>query len=120
MTVLDSEGTPEKIYFNRPIEIPIYVRVVVYEYKEETLPGDLVKTIKDIIIESGSGLDMGEDVIAQRFLGPIYKAVDGIGYMEFSVSTDNQEYTDKSIPIARGEIASFDISRIVVAMEIES
>lgn len=53
MTVIDSEGTPEKVYFNRPKEIPIYIQVTVWEYKEENLPGDLVNTIKDIIIESG-------------------------------------------------------------------
>ena len=120
MTVIDSEGTPEKVYFNRPKEIPIYIKVTVWEYKEENLPGDLVNTIKDIIIESGSNLGMGKDVIAQRFLGPIYSKVNGIGYMEIVVSEDDQVYTEKSIPIDRGEIAVFDAEHITVAMEIKS
>lgn len=120
MTVIDSEGTPEKVYFNRPKEIPIYIQVTVWEYKEENLPGDLVNTIKDIIIESGSNLGMGKDVIAQRFLGPIYSKVNGIGYMDIVVSEDDQVYTEKSIPIDRGEIAVFDAEHITVAMEIKS
>lgn len=96
------------------------IKVTVWEYKEENLPGDLVNTIKDIIIESGSNLGMGKDVIAQRFLGPIYSKVNGIGYMEIVVSEDDQVYTEKSIPIDRGEIAVFDAEHITVAMEIKS
>ena len=63
---------------------------------------------------------MGKDVIAQRFLGPIYSKVNGIGYMEIVVSEDDQVYTEKSIPIERGEIAVYDAEHITVAMEIKS
>lgn len=120
VTVIDSEGTPEKIYFNRPVEIPIYIHVTIWEYEEENLPGDLVNKIKDVIIASGNNLGMGKDVIAQRFLGPIYAAVSGIGYMEVVISKDDVTYTEKSIVIDRGEIASFDANNITVSMEIKS
>ena len=47
-------------------------------------------------------------------------SLNGIGYMEIVVSEDDQVYTEKSIPIDRGEIAVFDAEHITVAMEIKS
>lgn len=120
MAVVDTEGVQEKIYFNRPKEMPIFVQVTVHEYPEESLPGDLVNTIKDIIVESGNNLGMGKDVIAQRFLGPIYSGTNGIGYIDLVVSSDGENYTWQSISINRGEIATFSSNRITVAMEITS
>lgn len=116
--VEDSEGTQEKVRFNRPIEIPIHVLVKVYEYKEETLPGDLVNIIKNIVVSEGAALGMGKDVIAQRFVGPIYKGTNGIGYIELSVSADGASYTDKSIVIDRNEVSSFRADNVTVVMEL--
>ena len=118
MIVEDQEGTEEKIYFRRPTKVPAYVRITVYEYLEENLPGDMVDIIKDIVATEGNKLEMGKDVIAQRFLGPIYKQVAGIGYMLIEVSRDGKEYTDKSVPMERTEVATFDVDRISVALEI--
>lgn len=120
MAVADTEGVQEKIYFSRPREIAIYVQVMVHEYSEESLPGDLVNTIKDIIVKSGSNLGMGKDVIAQRFLGPIYSGTNGIGYIDLGISIDGENYIGQSIAIDRGEIATFSADRITVAMEIKS
>lgn len=116
--VEDSEGTQEKVYFNRPKEIPIYVMVKIHEYKEETLPGDLVNIVKQIVVSEGEALGMGKDVIAQRFVGPIYKATQGIGYIELSVSTDGVDYTEKSIEIGRGEVSVYSAERVTVALEL--
>lgn len=116
--VADSEGTLEKIYFSRPQEVPIYVKVIIEEYSEETLPGDLVNTIKQIVATSGNALPMGKDVIAQRFLGPIYSAVDGIGYINLTISTNAESgFTAETISIARGQIATFAEDNISVAID---
>lgn len=116
MDVEDSEGTTERVYFSRPKEIPIWVKVIVHEYKEEKLPGDMVNTIKSLI--AATSLEMGTDVIAQRFVGPIYSNVSGIGYLDITISADGKTYTDKSIAIDRGEISTFSVERVTVAMEI--
>lgn len=118
MLVEDSEGTQEKVHFNRPKEVPIYVLVKIHEYKEETLPGDLVNIVKEIVVSEGETLGMGKDVIAQRFLGPIYKGTQGIGYIELTVSTDGADYTEKSIPIDRGEVSTFSAERVTVALDL--
>lgn len=115
--VADSEGTLEKIYFSRPQEVPIYVKVIIEEYTEETLPGDLVNTIKQVVAASGNTLPMGKDVIAQRFLGPIYSAVDGIGYINLTISTQAETgYTGETIAISRSQIATFAEDNISVAI----
>ena len=104
--------------FSRPVEVPIWVKVIIHEYKEETLPGDLVNTVKKIVVDTGKKLSMGVDVISQRFVGPIYSEVNGIAYLDISISKDGSNYVDKSIPIDRGEVATFSIERVTVAMEI--
>ena len=118
MLVEDSEGTQEKVYFNRPKEVPIYVLVKIHEYKEETLPGDLVNIVKQVVVAEGDTLGMGKDVIAQRFVGPIYKNTQGIGYIELSISTDGVDYTEKSISIDRGEVSTFSADSVTVALEL--
>lgn len=117
--VTDSEGVEELVRFNRPVEIPVLVRITVYEYKEESLPGDMVNTIKKLVAEAGNSFGMGKDVIAQRFVGPIYKNVSGIGYLIVEVSSDGgKTYTQRDIPIDRGEVATFSVDDISVAMEL--
>ena len=118
LEVKDSEGTAEKVRFSRPVEVPIWVKVIIHEYKEETLPGDLVNTVKKIVVDTGKKLNMGVDVISQRFVGPIYSEVNGISYLDISISKDGSNYVDKSIPIDRGEVATFSTERVTVAMEI--
>ena len=82
------------------------------------MPGDLVNTVKKIVVDTGKKLNMGVDVISQRFVGPIYSEVNGIAYLDISISKDGSNYVDKSIPIDRGEVATFSIERVTVAMEI--
>ena len=116
--VTDSEGTTEKVYFSRPEEIPIYVRVIIEEYTEESLPGDLVNTIKQVVADNGNSLPMGKDVIAQRFLGPIYSAVDGISFINLTISTNaGSGFTGETIAIERGQIATFAEDNISVAID---
>lgn len=117
--ITDSEGTLERVYFNRPEEVPIWVQVTIHEYTEESLPGDLVNTVKKIIAQNGNALPMGKDVITQRFYGPIFSTVDGIGYIDLKISTTDGSYTTENIPIERGQIAVFDESRISVGMEVK-
>lgn len=117
--VADSEGVEELVRFNRPVEIPVMVRITVYEYREESLPGDMVNTIKKLVVEKGNALGMGKDVIAQRFMGPIYSSVSGIGYLIIEISSDGgATYTQQDIPIDRGEVATFRVDDVSVALEL--
>lgn len=114
----DSEGAEQDVCFSRPHEVQIYVKVVIKEYNEEILPGDAIDKIKNIVVEQIGKLSMGNDVIYQRLLGPIYSGVDGIGYIECSVSKDGQTYKQENISIERNELAVTKIANVTVALEL--
>ena len=114
----DSEGAAQDVCFSRPHEVQIYVKVIIKEYNEEILPGDAIDKIKNIVVEQIGKLSMGNDVIYQRLLGPIYSGVDGISYIECSVSKDGKTYKQENIPIGRGELAVTKLANITVALEL--
>lgn len=116
--IVDDNNVTEHIYFSRPQEVPIYVKAIIREYDEEVLPGDAIEKIRNIIVAQISKLSMGNDVIYQRLLGPIYSGVDGISYIELSVSKDGQTYKQENIPIGRGELAVAKLANINVALEL--
>lgn len=114
----DSEGAAQDVCFSRPHEVQIYVKVIIKEYNEEILPGDAIDKIKNIVVKQIGKLSMGNDVIYQRLLGPIYSGVDGISYVECSVSKDGKTYKQENIPIGRGELAVTKLANITVALEL--
>lgn len=114
----DSEGAAQDVCFSRPHEVQIYVKVIIKEYNEEILPGDAIDKIKNIVVERIGKLSMGNDVIYQRLLGPIYSGVDGIGYIECSVSKDGQTYKQENISIERNELAVTKLANVTVALEL--
>lgn len=116
--VEDTEGASQNICFSRPHEVPIYVKVIIKEYNEEVLPGDVIDKIKNIVLAQFKKLSMGNDVIYQRLLGPIYSGIDGISYIECSVSKDGQTYKQENIAIDRGELAVTKLADITVALEL--
>lgn len=102
------------IHFNRPTTKRVYVKVDVYDYDEEVWSGASVKQIKQAIIDYGSKLSFGDDVILQRFYGPIYAATKGIGRLAVTMSTDGSSYSDSNVPISIREIATFNVDNIEV------
>lgn len=114
----DSEGAAQDVCFSRPHEVQIYVKVIIKEYNEEVLPGDAIDKIKNIVVEQIGKLSMGNDVIYQRLLGPIYSGVDGISYIECSVSEDGQTYKQENISIERNELAVTKLANVTVALEL--
>ena len=111
------DSLTEKTYpirFNRPTAKPIFVKVDVYDYTEEDWSGNNVNNIKQAIVDYGSQLSFGEDVIVQRFYGPIYSSTKGIGRIEVQMSTDGVTYSTSNVPISVREVATFEYSDIEV------
>ena len=112
------DNLTEKTYpirFNRPTAKPIFVKVDVYDYAEEDWSNNNVNNIKQAIIDYGGQLLFGEDVIIQRFYGPIYSSTKGIGRIEVQTSTDGVSYSTSNVPISVREVATFEFSDIEVA-----
>lgn len=118
--VLDDNGDLQIIKFSRPADKYAWIRVSVNAlYPEEPLPAAVVSAIKAAVLAYGNGLGVGQDVITQRFYGPIYTATTGIGSITVEAAlttlpTDVPVYSTGNAAVARAEIAVFDELRVSV------
>jgi uncharacterized phage protein gp47/JayE len=121
VVVTDSQGTPQNVYYSKPTEKVAYIRVNYSLYSEEEFPSDGQATIKAEVAEAGNTLTIGNDIILQRFFGPIYANVPGISNLDIRVAVTNVggpvpaypgDYSTTNYAIASDEIARFDVARI--------
>lgn len=116
VSINDSQGFPHTINFNRPLIVPIYLRITVTEYPEEALPPNAQAMITEAVLNYGNTLTVGNDVILQRFMGAIYQNVAGIGYITVTASTDGTSYSSNNISIDARHVATFDATRVQVTI----
>jgi uncharacterized phage protein gp47/JayE len=122
--VTDSAGYTHAISFNRPVPVYVWVMVSVNKYNEETFPANGDTFIAEIIAKTGNEFGVGKDIITQRFYGPIYSQVSGIGSViimtAVTISPDTVpapgEYTLGNKNIAVRELSRFATDRISVAV----
>lgn len=118
--VLDENGDVQVCEFSRPTNKIAWVRVSVNSLNtEEVLTSEIAQSIKDAVLSYGQSINIGQDIITQRFYGPIYSSTNGIGSITVEVAKtntigDTPSYTTANISIARTELALFDDSRITV------
>lgn len=118
--VLDDNGDLQIINFSRPQERYAWIKVSVNAlYTEEPLPAAVVSAIVQAVLATGNALGVGQDIITQRFYGPIYAATTGIGSItvEAALTTlpgDVPSYSTANVAVARAEIAVFNELRITV------
>lgn len=118
--VLDDNGDIQIMEFSRPIDQFAWVRVSVNLLNpEETLTQQAAAAITDAVLSYGNSLSVGDNIIPQRFYGPIYLATSGIASITVEVAaTDNPGdtplYSTLPVEIGRDEIAAFDESRVTV------
>lgn len=116
VSINDSQGFPHTINYNRPLVVDVWLDITVTEYTEEVLPPNAPTMIADAVLEYGSKLSIGNDVILQRFMGEIYRNVPGIGYITITGSTDGVTYSSSNIQIDARHVASFDKTRVQVTI----
>ena len=120
VAVLDANGDTQTAKFSRPVNQFAWVRVSVNVlYPEESLSTTAKTAIAAAVLAYGSGLNVGDDIITQRFYGPIYGASAGIGQITVETAVTataggTPSYSTNNISIGRANIALFDSSRIVV------
>jgi uncharacterized phage protein gp47/JayE len=119
-TVVDENGDSQTIKFSRPSTKYAWVRVSVnLLYPEESLSATAQAAISAAVLSYGSGLTVGDDIITQRFYGPIYGSTSGLGQITVEAAVTATAggvptYSTNNVAIARSEVATFDASRIVV------
>ena len=118
--VLDENGDMQTCRFSRPASRYAWIRVTINLLDlEEALDPEYVTTIKNAVLTYGNSIGIGKDMTIQRFFGPIYESTPGLGgiTVEAAITAsplDTPTYTTTNIVIARGELASFDLTRITV------
>lgn len=120
INVTDDNGDFQATYFSRPTAKYLWVRVTVTAlYPEEDLSATTAQAIKDSVVATASNLTVGEDVITQRFIGPIYVATSGIGMITVETAltttsggTPTYDASNKAISFSELAIGSAD--RVVV------
>jgi uncharacterized phage protein gp47/JayE len=82
VSITDTNGDPQSVYFARPLSKYVWVDTTYNVYSEENYPGFTTAeaAIKASIKTFGDTFVIGQDIIRDRYYGPIYSAgVEGIG-----------------------------------------
>lgn len=116
-TVTDSNGDLQSVHFTRPVDVDIYVGCELTLYSEEDFPADGISQVEQTILDYGDSLEIGTDVISQRFIGPVF-TIPGIENVDIEISKIiPPPYTGGSkISIASSEVSKFDLARIDVSI----
>lgn len=123
--VVDSIGVSHPIHFNRPEPIYIWVNCDIELYSEESFLDNGIGQIQNIIVNTGNSFGIGKDVILQRFYGPIYSGVSGVGHITITLaqSTDPNTppapgaFVSSNIPISAREISTFILNNVKVLIK---
>lgn len=121
-SVTDFGGNLQSVNFSRPSLIYIHVSVDYVLYTEENNPtaGEIETAIINSVLDTGSALAAGNDVISARFIGPIYNSVTGLGNVVVKIGTTANPndptpvLTEGTIAIAPNEVSNFDSLRVIV------
>lgn len=120
LQVLDENGDIQICKFSRPADRFAWIRVTVNTLNpEEVLTTEIVQAVKTAVMGFSATIGIGEDIITQRFYGPIYDATSGIGSItvEAALTTTaggTPTYSTANVSVARAELALFAESRITV------
>ena len=121
VTILDSLGNSQVIYFSRPVNIYIWLNIILTLYSEETYPVNGDADMKDAIQTwSLTEIVAGKDVIIQRVLSPIY-TIPGVSLATITLATSATPggppgaYSGSNLSVASNQIAVFDQARIAIS-----
>ncbi len=121
ITIIDSQGNNQVIFFSRPIPIYIWIQVALTLTSEETFPSNGVQQVALAIFNYGNVLGVGIDVFQQRVLSHIFE-VPGIASgdlnMAFTLSpnTSPASYSSSDIAIADNQISVWNLAQILVTV----
>jgi hypothetical protein len=117
-TVIDSEGYEQSVAWQRPDDIDIWIRVTYTLNAEEIFPDTGDELIAAAALAVGYTHQPGQNVVPERFRGPVFAACAGIATLVIETALDSGgtpgAYSSSVRTIAVDEIARFDPTRITV------
>lgn len=120
VVVLDSQGNQQTIRFSRPVPVYMWAIITLDPGGPGSFPQNAETLTRQAVVAFGGTLDVGDDVILQALIGPIYAAVPGLESVaiELGVSSDPEAVPPGFAPINIGiglnQIAVWDVDRISV------
>jgi len=113
VTLIDSQGLSQTVYFNRPTPVNIWVEVDVDANDEYPVDGD--DQIVAAILAYATTLVVGQDVLVYpKLLPAIVDNVAGIEDIEIRIGIAMNPTLDDNVVVEANEIAKFDSARIEV------
>lgn len=118
-TVVDGTGTSQTVYFSRPTPQYAWVKVTLTKYSEETYPTDGDAAIAAAILAYGNTFEVGQDLLWQRFLTPVFETT-GVQSAQIELDTTPTAggppsyVTDTDVAVAATDLALFDATRITI------
>lgn len=121
VNITDSQGTHHVMKFNRPIPKKVWLKVVLSRNPDEDFPGDTTQLVQQIILSEGQKQKIGQNVVLQKFYGPVYRQTLGIGGMTITAGVGDVQpaagaYTTDNVTIGVRELAEFALERIEVTV----
>ena len=118
VTVTDSQGYDHVLGYSRPTNVLQWMRATYTLYDEEDFPGNGEATMAATLLAEGNALAIGNDLLPDRFSGPVFAAVAGIETLLVEIADDvlgsPGTYSTTPKAIAFNEIAKLDSARITI------
>lgn len=114
VTVEDSQGYDHVLGYSRPTDVEQYVKVTYTLHDEEDFPSNGEATMAATVLATGNALGLGQDVMPDRFIGPIFDAVAGIESVTVEISDDGIAWSTSPKSIEFNELAKFDSARVTI------
>lgn len=112
--IVDSLGFVHPISYNRPVEVPIYVKINISNTGD--LAGDAAATIRQNVVDFGdSTYFIGDDVIYSRFYTPV-NAVPGHMVNSLTIGTSPNPTGTSNVVINFDQVATFLPANVTVTI----
>jgi uncharacterized phage protein gp47/JayE len=117
--IIDSQGLTKTMRFDRPTDVPIFVKVIL----TAAVTSPTADAIIAAIVAFGNGLlpnfeafgsDIGGDVIWSRLFIPINTAAPGVSVLSLLIGTVNPPVASTNVTIPFASIARWDPANVVV------
>lgn len=109
-------GQTYNVLFDRPIEVPIFVRITVRQsaYDAQKLVPEIIEDYVNGELEGDSGLFVGRDVSPWEISGAVNQVAPDMYVRSVELSTDGVNYSSAVLPIAINQVARLPSSAIQV------
>ena len=121
-SVVDTAGKEQVVNFSRPEPVWVHYEIDYTLNPEEIFPEGGEESIAEIVANSSTVIfQIGDDIILQKLLGPLYAGITGLSTVEIRQAVSATEggvpgaFSASNLPIGEVEKGNFAVGRITVA-----